>query len=274
MQLVETGIDLPARRPVEQVMTGLQAADQLKSEFIANVSYELRTPLNTIIGFAEILANRYFGELNERQVEYADGILESSHHLMLLVNDILDLASIEAGNMVLEPDSFDLHATLEAILDLTRERARRLDLRVTFECPADIGWIEADERRIKQVLFNLMSNAMKFTPPGGTITLGARRTRSEIALWVADTGVGIPEAELQQVFEKFHKTRAGNRHPGAGLGLSLVRSFVELHGGWVELDSAPDRGTRVTCHIPFATATTPGLQRVAAVGARTDATGL
>ena len=245
----------------------LQAADQLKSEFIANVSYELRTPLNTIIGFAEILANRYFGELNQRQVEYADGILESSHHLMLLVNDILDLASIEAGNMVLEPDSFDLHATLEAIMDLTRERARRQDLAISLDCAADIGWIEADERRIKQVLFNLMSNAMKFTPPGGSIALGARRTRNEIALWVADTGVGIPEAELQQVFEKFHKTRAGSRHPGAGLGLSLVRSFVELHGGWVELDSAPDRGTKVTCHIPFATATSPGLQRVATVTA-------
>ena len=229
----------------------LQAADQLKSEFIANVSYELRTPLNTIIGFAEIIANRYFGELNQRQLEYADGILASSHHLLLLINDILDLASIEAGHMSLERESFDLHATLVAILGLTRERARRQNLTVEYDCPADIGWIEADERRIKQILFNLMSNAMKFTPAGGVITLGARRSADEVTLSVADNGVGIPEAEQSQVFERFSKSSNSGRQPGAGLGLSLVRSFIELHGGVVELSSVPGQGTAVTCHLPL-----------------------
>lgn len=228
----------------------LQAADQLKSEFIANVSYELRTPLNTIIGFAEIIANRYFGELNQRQLEYAEGILGSSHHLLLLINDILDLASIEAGHMTLERESFDLHATLVAILGLTRERARRQSLTVDYDCPTDIGWIEADERRIKQILFNLMSNAMKFTPAGGVITLAARRSADEVMLTVADNGVGIPEIEQSKVFEKFIKS-AGSRHPGAGLGLSLVRSFTELHGGFVELSSVPGQGTAVTCHLPL-----------------------
>ena len=233
----------------------LQAADQLKSEFIANVSYELRTPLNTIIGFAEIIANQYFGPLNQRQLEYGEGILDSSHQLLFLVNDILDLATIEAGHMVLERESFDLHATFVAILGLTRERARRQNLTIELECAPDIGWIEADERRIKQVLFNLMSNAMKFTPPGGTIALGARRGDGEVVLWVTDTGIGIPENEQQRIFQRFYKSRAGGRHPGAGLGLSLVRSFIELHGGRVELRSVPDQGTSVTCILPLISAT-------------------
>jgi signal transduction histidine kinase len=229
----------------------LQAADQLKSEFIANVSYELRTPLNTIIGFAEIIANQYFGQLNQRQLEYAEGILDSSHQLLFLVNDILDLATIEAGHMVLERESFDLHATFVAILGLTRERARRQNLTIDLGCPPDVGWIDADERRIKQVLFNLMSNAMKFTPPGGTIALGARRSDTEVVLWVTDTGIGIPESEQQRIFQRFYKSRAGSRHPGAGLGLSLVRSFIELHGGRVELRSVPEQGTSVTCILPL-----------------------
>ena len=232
----------------------LQAADQLKSEFIANVSYELRTPLNTIIGFAEIIANQYFGPLNQRQLEYAEGILDSSHQLLFLVNDILDLATIEAGHMVLERESFDLHATFVAILGLTRERARRQNLIIELECAPDIGWIDADERRIKQVLFNLMSNAMKFTPPGGTIALGARRSEGEMVLWVTDTGIGIPESEQQRIFQRFYKSRSGGRHPGAGLGLSLVRSFIELHGGRVELRSVPDQGTSVTCILPLVVA--------------------
>ncbi|HYM31423.1 MAG TPA: PAS-domain containing protein [Candidatus Cybelea sp.] len=229
----------------------LQAADQLKSEFIANVSYELRTPLNTIIGFAEIIANQYFGDLNQRQLEYAEGILDSSHQLLFLVNDILDLATIEAGHMVLERELFDLHATFVAILGLTRERARRQNLTMELGCPPDIGRIDADERRIKQVLFNLMSNAMKFTPPGGTISLGARREEDEVVLWVTDTGIGISEGDQQRVFQRFYKGRGVGRQPGAGLGLSLVQSFIELHGGRVELRSAPDQGTSVTCHLPL-----------------------
>ena len=243
-------------RALRERNEALQTADQLKSEFISNVSYELRTPLNTIIGFAEILANQYFGPLNERQLEYSQGILDSSHQLLILINDILDLATIEAGHMMLETESFDLHATLIAILALVRERARRQNLSLEFQCPADIGWIVADERRIKQVLFNLMSNAIKFTPPGGAITLGARRQDDQVVLWVKDTGQGIPAEDRERVFEKFQKSRAGARQPGAGLGLALVRSFIELHGGRVELDSAPERGTTVTCWLPAPAAVT------------------
>lgn len=243
-------------RALRERNEALQTADQLKSEFISNVSYELRTPLNTIIGFAEILANQYFGPLNERQIEYSQGILDSSHQLLILINDILDLATIEAGHMMLETESFDLHATLIAILALVRERTRRQNLSLEFQCPADIGWIVADERRIKQVLFNLMSNAIKFTPSGGAITLGARRQGDQVVLWVKDTGQGIPAEDRERVFEKFQKSRAGARQPGAGLGLALVRSFIELHGGRVELDSAPERGTTVTCWLPAPAAVT------------------
>ncbi len=238
-------------RALRERNEALQAADRLKSEFVANVSYELRTPLNTIIGFAEIITNQYFGELNRRQLEYARGILDSSHHLLLLVNDILDLATIESGHIVLEREPFDLHATFVTVLGLTRDQARRQDLTIEFDCPADIGWIDADERRIKQVLFNLMSNAMKFTSPGGTIGLGATRTPDEIVIWVSDTGIGIPFKERERVFQRFYKTRAGAHHAGTGLGLSLVQSFIELHGGSVELHSEPDRGTTVRCYLPL-----------------------
>ena len=239
-------------RALRERNEALQAADQLKSEFIANVSYELRTPLNTIIGFAEILANQYFGVLNERQLEYSQGVIDSSHQLLLLINDILDLASIEAGQMTLATESFDLHAMLVGLLGLVRERARRQSLTIEFDCPADIGWLDADERRIKQVLFNLMSNALKFTPAGGVITLGARRSADAVTLWVKDTGIGIPEEDRWLVFDKFRKGNIGaTQHGGAGLGLALVRSFVELHGGSVELDTAPQHGTTVTCRLPL-----------------------
>lgn len=244
-------------RALRERNEALQAADQLKSEFISNVSYELRTPLNTIIGFAEILTNQYFGALNDRQLEYSNGILGSSNQLLLLVNDILDLATIESGHMVLEPTSFDLHAALVSILNLVRERARRQSLTIEFDCPSEIGWIEADERRIKQVLFNLMSNAIKFTPAGGMVTLGARRKGPEFQLWVKDTGIGIPSAEQEMVFDKFQKAKGASRQPGAGLGLALVRSFVELHGGRVGLQSSADQGTLVTCHLPVRSVSRP-----------------
>jgi len=225
----------------------LEMAGRLKSEFIANVSYELRTPLNAIIGFAEILTNQYFGELNPRQLDYSRGILDSSHRLLSLINDILDLATIEAGYMQLETDTIDIHAMMSGVLALTRERARKQNLALEFDCPAGIGTLVGDERRLKQALFSLISNALKFTPSGGTITLSARRIGEEIALTVADTGVGVPSEEQVRIFEKFERGNTHARNSGPGLGLSLVKSFVELHGGTVELESHPGTGTKVTC---------------------------
>jgi len=227
----------------------LETAGRLKSEFIANVSYELRTPLNAIIGFAEILTNQYFGELNPRQLDYSRGILDSSNRLLSLINDILDLATIEAGYMQLETHEVDIHALMSSVLTFTRERARNQGLKLQFNCPPSIGVIAADERRLKQALFNLVSNALKFTPSGGTVTLAAYRERDRVALVVADTGVGVPREDQARIFEKFERGNPQARQSGPGLGLSLVKSFIELHGGTVELQSHPGSGTTVTCWL-------------------------
>jgi signal transduction histidine kinase len=249
-------VDVTDRFRVEQALRdrneALETASRLKSEFIANVSYELRTPLNTIIGFSEILKEQYFGTLNERQKEYSEGILEASHLLLSLINDILDLATIEAGYMELELETVDVHAMLVSVLSLTRERARGLDLDLEFDCPSGIGTLHADSRRVKQAVFNLISNSIKFTPVGGEITLSARREGEEMAISVADTGIGVPAEDQERVFEKFVQGPASRSgHSGAGLGLSLVKSLIELHGGRVVLESARGKGTRVTCFLPL-----------------------
>jgi len=227
----------------------LETADRLKSEFIANVSYELRTPLNAIIGFTEILANQYFGELNPRQAGYAQSILESSGQLLSLINDILDLATIEAGYMEIDRELVDIHALLSGVMTLARERARAQGLRLEFECPAEIGSVPGDERRLKQAIFNLVSNALKFTPEGGSVTLAARREGDRVALVVSDTGVGVAEQDQDRIFEKFERGSVQARQSGAGLGLSLVKSLIELHGGAVEFESRPGHGTIVTCWL-------------------------
>ena len=238
-------------RALRERNEALETADQLKSEFIANVSYELRTPLNTIIGFTEILAGRYFGDLNDRQTEYSAGILESSNCLLMLIDDILDLATIEAGHMSLELDSIDLKAVLSSTLGLIRERAKQKSIELENDCPDDIGAIVADERRIKQALFNILSNAVKFTPEGGSIRMSAQRQDSDVVITTSDSGIGISAEDQERVFEKFERgSNAEARRSGAGLGLSLVKSFIELHGGTVELQSVADAGTKVICTLP------------------------
>ncbi|HEY6336164.1 MAG TPA: ATP-binding protein [Alphaproteobacteria bacterium] len=240
-------------RALRERNEALITADRLKSEFIANVSYELRTPLNAIIGFSEILNNQYFGELNVKQVEYMRGILDASNRLLSLINDILDLALIEAGRMTLEREVVQIHALLVSVMSLTREWGRKQNLTFEFDCPADIGVIMADERRLKQALFNLVSNAIKFSPSGGRIVLSARRDGNELVLAVSDNGIGIPREDQARVFEKFERGRSG----GAGLGLSLVRSFIDLHGGRVEIESEPKIGTTVRCYLPIRRVGTP-----------------
>jgi signal transduction histidine kinase len=237
-------------RALRERNEALETADRLKSEFIANVSYELRTPLNAIIGFAEILANEYFGPLSPRQLDYSRGILDSSHRLMSLINDILDLATIEAGYMALETGRIEVGDMLESVMALTRERARSQNLSLTMSCPPGTGAIEADERRLKQAIFNLISNAIKFTPSGGSIRLEARFNDGDLLLAVTDTGVGIPVADRERVFEKFERGNPQSREAGAGLGLSLVKSLIELHGGSVDIDSEPGTGTTILCRLP------------------------
>lgn len=238
-------------RALRERNEALETADRLKSEFIANVSYELRTPLNTIIGFTEILAGQYFGDLNDRQKEYGSGILEASNHLLMLIDDILDLATIEAGHMSLELGSIDLKALIASTLGLIRERARQKSIELENDCPDDIGAIVADERRLKQALFNILSNAVKFTPENGTIRMSAQRQDGNVVLTTSDSGIGISAEDQERVFEKFERgSSAEARRSGAGLGLSLVKSFIELHGGTVELQSAADVGTKVICTLP------------------------
>ena len=237
-------------RALRERNEALETTDRLKSEFIANVSYELRTPLNAIVGFAEILENQFFGALNDRQLEYSRAIVESSQRLLTLINDILDLATIEAGYLRLDLGRVDVAAMLDSLRTLGHERARNRGIEFTLESAPDVGSVTADERRVKQALFNLVSNAFKFTPEGGRVNVTARRADGEIRLTVADTGIGIPREDHARVFGKFERVSAQGRQSGAGLGLSLVKSLIELHGGWVELDSMPDQGTRVTCHLP------------------------
>jgi signal transduction histidine kinase len=237
-------------RALRERNEALETAGRLKSEFIANVSYELRTPLNAIIGFAEILANQYFGPLSPRQLDYSQGILDSSHRLLSLINDILDLATIEAGYMTLEVVQIEVQDLLESVMTLTRERARSQKLSLTMSCPPGIGTIEADERRLKQALFNLISNAIKFTPGGGSVRLDARLDDGDLILAVSDTGVGIPAADQERVFEKFERGSPYSRESGAGLGLSLVKSLIQLHGGSIAIASEPGSGTTILCRLP------------------------
>jgi signal transduction histidine kinase len=244
-------------RALRERNAALETADRLKSEFIANVSYELRTPLNAIIGFAEILNQAYFGTLNERQAEYSRGILEASNRLLSLINDILDIATIEAGYLQLDLGTVDVQGLLSSIETFAAERARNRNLAFSIDCPPGIGTVVADERRLKQAIYNVVSNALKFTPPGGRIGVAARRADGALEITVTDTGIGIDPQDQTIVFEKFAPIRSQGRQTGAGLGLALVKKLIELHHGRVELQSTPGTGTRVTCRIPLNAAHPP-----------------
>ncbi|OUS13905.1 hypothetical protein A9Q97_04415 [Rhodospirillales bacterium 47_12_T64] len=228
----------------------LETADSLKTAFIANVSYELRTPLNAIVGFAEILENEFFGELNDRQKEYSQAIVESSHRLMTLINDILDLATIEAGYLHLDLSEIKVDHMLQHLYTIGHERARHRNIEVDIICNDDIGSVIVDERRLTQALYNLLLNAMKFSPEGGTVTVKASKD-DELRISISDNGVGISKEDQERVFLKFERGQGHAKQAGAGLGLSLVKSLVELHGGWVEIDSEVGEGTNITCHIPL-----------------------
>ena len=230
----------------------LEAASRHKSEFLANMSHELRTPLNAIIGFSEVLVERMFGELNPKQEEYLRDILSSGHHLLSLINDILDLSKIEAGHMELEQSAFDLPAALEGCLTLVRERATRHGIVLELAVEASLGQIVADERKVRQVVLNLLSNAVKFTPEGGRVSVSAAPDDAETEISVSDTGIGIAAEEQEVIFEEFRQASgdsAGKRE-GTGLGLALARRFVELHGGRLWVTSEVGKGSTFTFTIP------------------------
>ena len=226
----------------------LEAADNLKSDFIKHVSYELRTPLNTIMGFAEHLASGIPGELNRAQAGYVQDIISGANTLKDLISNILDLSLIESGALRLELERIDLYTLLTGVAQTAREWAAKVNLELNVVCAEDAGQFLGDERRIQQVIFNLLSNAFKYTPSGGTITLSGAIVDEDVQISVADTGPGLAPEVKARVFERFaSKSRSGQR-AGPGLGLALVNRFVELHDGWVEIES--DHGTLVRCHFP------------------------
>ena len=233
----------------------LEAASRHKSEFLANMSHELRTPLNAIIGFSEVLAEKMFGEVNDKQAEYLQDILESGRHLLSLINDILDLSKIEAGHMELEAADFDLPSAIDNALILVRERAIRRGITLDSAIDKRLGMIRGDERKVKQVLLNLLSNALKFTPEGGRIDVGARPHDGVAEVSVADTGIGIAPADQDAVFEEFRQVgTAAKKAEGTGLGLALSRKFIGLHGGKIWVQSELGRGSTFTFTLPMTTA--------------------
>jgi len=233
----------------------LEAASQHKSDFLANMSHELRTPLNAIIGFSQVLRDGMVGEMNAKQVEYLEDILSSGNHLLSLINDVLDLSKVEAGQVALEVAPFSLQDALERGVAMVRERATSDDVQVTLAACSHVDPVSGDERRIRQVIFNLLSNAVKFTPAGGSVDVWATQVNGEVSVSVADTGPGIAGEDLRRIFEEFQQTEAGiEQGEGTGLGLALSKRLVELHGGRIWVDSEPGSGSTFVFTLPAASA--------------------
>jgi signal transduction histidine kinase len=238
-------------RALRERNEALETADKIKIDFLHHVSYELRSPLTNIIGFAHFLGDQATGPLTERQSEYLGYITVSTNALLALINDILDLATIDAGAMTLNLGPVDIRKTMEAAAEGLRDRLIKDHIALHIESdPDDIGQFPADERRVLQVLFNLLSNAVGFSPKNGTVRLRAERRTDAIAFSVTDQGPGIPPDMADRVFDRFESHPQGSQHRGAGLGLAIVRSFVHLHGGSVDIDSKVGQGTTVICTFP------------------------
>jgi signal transduction histidine kinase len=235
---------------LQRLYQELESASQHKSDFLATMSHELRTPLNAIIGFSEVLHEQMFGELNERQLAYVDDVLEAGKHLLSLINDVLDLAKIEAGRMELELSEVAIPEVLRSAVSMHSERASRggVELSLTTE-PEEIT-ISADGRRVRQIVFNLVSNAVKFTPAEGRVDVSARLDDGKVEIAVTDTGPGIAPEELKMIFEEFNQATNGKRAEGTGLGLPLSRKLVELHGGRLWVESAAGNGSTFRFTLP------------------------
>jgi len=240
-------------REIEEKSRQIETANRHKSEFLANMSHELRTPLNAIIGFSEVLSERMFGELNEKQAEYTEDILSSGHHLLSLINEILDLSKVEAGRMDLELSTFDLPTALENARTFVRERTVRHGITLELSVDEGLGDFVGDERKIKQILLNLLSNAVKFTPEGGRIELRAHQVNKGVEISVSDTGVGISPEDQATIFEEFRQVGGDNaqKSEGTGLGLTLAKKFVELHGGRIWVESEVGKGSKFTFTLPL-----------------------
>ena len=236
---------------LQRLYRELETASRHKSEFLANMSHELRTPLNAIIGFSQVLRDGLFGEVNAKQEEYLEDILTSGHHLLALINDVLDLSKVEAGQVQLELAPFSIQDALERGVSMVREQATRNGVQVTLHANGGLHVVTGDERRVRQVIFNLLSNAVKFTSAGGSVDVTATRANGEVRVSVADTGPGIAGDDLDRIFEEFQQTEAGaKQHEGTGLGLALSRRFVEMHGGRIWCDSEVGKGSTFVFTLP------------------------
>ena len=241
-----------ARTEAEEAKAALEVVNRHKSEFLASMSHELRTPLNAVIGFGEVLDQGLFGELNPKQAEYMGDIVSSGHHLLSLINDVLDLSKVEAGRMELEVAEVSVPELLTSSLGLFREQAARHRIELGLRLDSQVGELCCDERKVRQVTFNLLSNAVKFTPEGGRVELAATRRNGSVEIAVSDTGPGIDFEDQERIFEEFAQARTSNngRGPSTGLGLALARRFVELHGGTIAVESTPGHGATFRFSLP------------------------
>ena len=229
----------------------LEAASHHKSEFLANMSHELRTPLNAISGFSQVLRKELYGGINDKQAEYLDDVLASARHLLSLIDDVLDLSKVEAGQIELQVEPFSLPAALERGVVMVREGATKGGVRVSLSSDPGVDTVIGDERRIRQVVFNLLSNAVKFTPAGGTVDVAVARHAREVRVSVSDSGPGIAPEDQARIFEEFQQAAAGKeQREGTGLGLALSRRLVELHGGRIWVESEPGRGSTFVFTLP------------------------
>lgn len=249
-----TFADVTASKRYERALVerneALETADRVKSHFIGHVSYELRTPLTAIIGFTELLGSQHLGDLNDKQREYLQDISSSSNDLLSIIDGILDLATIDAGALELELGDVDVREVVNSAIRAVDGRAARADLTLDVAIADDVTVFTADKARVRQVLYNLLSNAVGFSNQGGTVYLSAWRESGQMVFRIEDSGIGIPPEAQEKIFDRFESDSRGLKHRGAGLGLSIVKSLVALHGGTMRLVSAPGAGTRVTVHLP------------------------